>query len=175
MNRQEIVKIRRIHSKMDLTQYTIKAGHSRAKKPTNSLPHLSSSIQLSLIMPMIRLSTNIKLIDYSLTDPNLQEWAKNFSKFSATTLEYPEEVISVLVTQNETLTFKGTFDPAFLLTVSSPTSNPENNLKWSAAYFDHMKQTLGIADDRGFISFESPGKPYIGYKSTTLEELFKQK
>ncbi|KAK7449765.1 hypothetical protein VKT23_013240 [Stygiomarasmius scandens] len=120
-------------------------------------------------MPALELRTNVKI-------PNLQEYIKDFSKLSAETLGKPEEYICVLVLHDQPMTFKGTPEPAFLLNVTSLDNiNPEANVKYSAAFFDHFKKTLGIDGDRGYISFIDPGRAYLGFKGTTFGALWGSK
>ncbi|KAK7449764.1 hypothetical protein VKT23_013239 [Stygiomarasmius scandens] len=119
-------------------------------------------------MPAIELKTNVKI-------PNLQEYMKEFSKLSAEILEAPEEYVCVLVLHDQPMTFKGTPEPAFLLSIISLRSDPDINVKYSAAFCDHLKKTLDIDGDRGFISFANPGPAYLGHKGTTLEALWANK
>jgi hypothetical protein len=95
-------------------------------------------------------------------------------QFSAETLDKPEKYIETSYTYNETLSFNGTFEPAFILTVvrhpsflpssmplysiltcSAQTSldniNPESNEKYSKALFDFFKKKLDIPGDRGYM------------------------
>ncbi|KAF5372877.1 hypothetical protein D9758_001550 [Tetrapyrgos nigripes] len=115
-------------------------------------------------MPIVDFKTNVKI-------PNVEEYVKDLSKLSATLLGYPEEIICVSVLHDQPMSFKGTFDPTFLLSITLTESTPDNNSKLSAAYFEHFKKTLGIDDDRGYISFLDPGKSNLGFKGKTVEQL----
>ncbi|KAI0927936.1 hypothetical protein AcV5_005652 [Taiwanofungus camphoratus] len=59
-------------------------------------------------MPYLNLTTNV-----ALDDP--KAFCLEFSEFATKTLDKPKAFISVSYTYNETLTFNGTFDPAFQL------------------------------------------------------------
>ncbi|KAG6898238.1 hypothetical protein C0992_002252 [Termitomyces sp. T32_za158] len=122
-------------------------------------------------MPTLELSTNVKI-----TDP--KKFALEFSKvddiiFSADILKKPELYITVKYVYNETLTFQGTFDPAFTMTVYSLDNlNEEANEMYSKAFFGFFMEKLGIPGDRGYITFIDPGRAFIGHKSTTFAKIF---
>ena len=96
--------------------------------------------------------------------------AQRCPKFAADTLGKPESYISVSLDHSKPLTFKGTFEPAFLLTIVSliwliypvllPTRTaqisldnlqPEKNEKYSKAFFEFFKEKLGVPGDRGYV------------------------
>ncbi|KAG6918012.1 hypothetical protein DXG01_016864, partial [Tephrocybe rancida] len=136
-------------------------------------------------MPSLELSTNVKI-------DNPKDFALGFSKFSADTLAKPEDYITVKYIYNETLTFRGTFDPAFTLNVISLDNlNEELNEKYSKAFFDYFKKNLGIQGDRGYMyvtpfrvrvgdcftrsllsTFIDPGRGFLGYQGTTFATIF---
>ncbi|TEB31348.1 Tautomerase/MIF [Coprinellus micaceus] len=117
-------------------------------------------------MPSLDLTTNVAI-------PNEREFVLEFSKFAADTLSKPETYISINVKHNPNLTFGGTFDPAFLLTiVSLGNINPEKNEKYSKQLFEFFKEKLGISGDRGYILFNDPGNSYLGYQGTTFATIF---
>ncbi|KAG5722546.1 hypothetical protein E4T56_gene2930 [Termitomyces sp. T112] len=119
-------------------------------------------------MPILELSTNVKI-----TDP--KKFALEFSKFSAETLKKPELYITVKYTYNEILTFQGTLDPAFTMTVFSLDNlNEQANETYSKAFFDFFKEKLGIPGDRGYITFIDPGRAFFGHKGTTLATIFRK-
>ncbi|KAJ2926347.1 hypothetical protein H1R20_g10755, partial [Candolleomyces eurysporus] len=96
-----------------------------------------------------------------------------FSKFAAKILSKPEQYISVNVKYNPTLSFAGTFDPAFLLAiVSLDNISPEKNDEYSKELFSFLKEKLEIPDTRGYINFSDPGRAYLGYQSTTFATIF---
>ncbi|KAF8061640.1 Tautomerase/MIF superfamily [Lyophyllum atratum] len=120
-------------------------------------------------MPTLDFTTNVKL-----ADP--KAFALDFSKFSAETLGKPELYITVKVTYNETLTFGGTFDPAFQLSVVSLDNlNEELNEKYSKAFFDFFKRELNVPGDRGYVTFVDPGRGFIGHQGTTFATIFGSK
>lgn len=117
-------------------------------------------------MPAIVLTSNIKPAD-------LPAFVKEFSKVTAELLGKPEKYISVDFRHNETLSFAGTFDPAFLLVITSLGNiNPEVNEKYSATLFAYLKEKLGVPGDRGYITFNDPGNAYIGHEGTTFATIF---
>jgi len=117
-------------------------------------------------MPSLELKTNVPL-----SDPKL--FLLDFSSFAAKTLGKPEVYISVSYTYNENLTFNGSFDPAFLMTITS-LDNIEHKLNegYSKAFFAFFEQKLGIPGDRGYITFYDPGRAYLGHQGTTFATLF---
>jgi phenylpyruvate tautomerase len=94
----------------------------------------------------------------------------------------PEKYVLVNIKYNPFLTFGGSCDPAFLLTIVSRyrldawsctnhstsaqlklgDSNPEANIKYSAALFSFFEQKLGVPGDRGYITFNNVGGSCIG-------------
>ncbi|KAM6500931.1 Tautomerase/MIF [Amanita muscaria] len=100
-------------------------------------------------MPYLNLITNVKL--------------------GAEVLSKPEEYISVSITYNDTLTFNGTFDPAFQLVITSLGNiNGSKNVVYSKKLFSFLKEKLGIPDNRGYIVFQDPGVENLGFRSTTF-------
>ncbi|KAF5372876.1 hypothetical protein D9758_001517 [Tetrapyrgos nigripes] len=165
----------RLHA---LARYSMTCGRRVRDAVCKALPSVSNLQIHSPAMPALELKTNVKI-------PNLQEYIKDFSKvgqnfhaavsalktkskLSATTLGKPEEYICVSVLQDQPMSFKGTFEPAFLLNVTSLDNiNPDANAKYSAVFFEHFKKTLSIEGDRGYISFIDPGRANFGLKGTT--------
>ncbi|KAJ7184392.1 Tautomerase/MIF superfamily [Mycena filopes] len=117
-------------------------------------------------MPYLELMVNVPLRDE-------QKFALEFSKLGAKVLGKPEGYITVSITYNKTLTFAGTFEPAFALTITSLDNlNPEANEKYSLALSEFFQEKLNIPSDRGYITFNDPGRGYLGYKGTTFETIF---
>ncbi|KAG2020877.1 hypothetical protein CC2G_006169 [Coprinopsis cinerea AmutBmut pab1-1] len=117
-------------------------------------------------MPSLDLTTNVKIEDE-------KAFALEFSKFGASILGKPEKYISVNVKYNPALTFAGSFDPAFLLTiVSLDNIKPDLNEKYSAELFAFFKEKLGVPGDRGYVVFNDPGRAYIGHQGTTFAAIF---
>ncbi|KAL5528924.1 hypothetical protein ACEPAG_4898 [Sanghuangporus baumii] len=113
-------------------------------------------------MPSLQLVTNVKLDD-------VKSFSLAFSKLAARVLGKPESYISVSYTYNESLTFGGSFEPAFILTVVSLGNiNPQANAQYSKALFSFFGEKLGVKDDRGYIVFNDPGRQYLGYTSSTF-------
>ncbi|RPD76843.1 Tautomerase/MIF [Lentinus tigrinus ALCF2SS1-7] len=116
-------------------------------------------------MPGLDLKTNVTVADE-------KAFCIEFSKFAAETLGNPEDYISVHLDHSKPLTFKGTFDPAFLLTIISLDNlQPEKNEKYSKAFFAFFKEKLNVPGDRGYITFIDPGRSHIGYQGTTIQSL----
>ncbi|KAF8610713.1 Tautomerase/MIF [Ceratobasidium sp. AG-I] len=123
-------------------------------------------------MPAIQLSTNVKPRD----EAHEKELVLEISKFTAEILAKPEKYISVKFEHVPTLTFGGTFDPAFLMHITSLGNiNPEVNQTYSKALFDYLAKTLNIPGDRGYITFYDPGNAYLGHAGTTFETIFGKK
>lgn len=117
-------------------------------------------------MPSLLLTTNVKV-----ADP--KAFSLQLADFGAKTLQKPIKYISTAYTYNETLTFNGTFDPAFLLDINSLGNiNPAANAAYSKALFEFIKENLGIPDDRGYIVFTDPGNANMGHVGTTFATIF---
>ncbi|ESK88156.1 hypothetical protein Moror_5555 [Moniliophthora roreri MCA 2997] len=101
-------------------------------------------------MPILRLETNVKL--------------------AADTLGVPESLFAVTIYQQQPLSFAGTFDPAFVLTVTAlGAGNPGVNKRCVQAFTKYLEETLGVSNDRGYIILTNPGSSYIGYKGDTTD------
>jgi len=117
-------------------------------------------------MPALNLTTNVKVDDE-------RAFVLEFSKLSAELLKKPEQYISINLKHNPTLTFGGSFDPAFLLdVVSLDNINPDLNAEYSEALFAFFKEKLGVPGNRGYIVFNDPGRAYIGHEGTTFATIF---
>ncbi|PFH52482.1 hypothetical protein AMATHDRAFT_140110 [Amanita thiersii Skay4041] len=117
-------------------------------------------------MPYLQLTTNVKV-----EDP--KGFAREFSKLGAEVLGKPEGYISVSIAQNDTLTFGGSFDPAFqLLVISLDNINPQVNEVYSKKFFQFFKDKLNIPDNRAYITFIDPGRANIAHQSTTFATIF---
>jgi len=120
-------------------------------------------------MPSLSLKTNVKIA-------NPKAFSLEFSKFGAEVLGKPEVYITVDYTYNETLTFAGTHDPAFTLTiVSLGNLAPHQTEEYSAKIFEWLKEKIGTKSDRGYILFQDPGNAGIGHKGTTFATIFGSK
>ncbi|KAF8894734.1 Tautomerase/MIF [Infundibulicybe gibba] len=119
-------------------------------------------------MPSLDFTTNV-----AVSDP--KAFSLEFSKFSASILGTPEVFVSTNITRNELLTFNGSFDPAFLMTIISLNLTPEKNELYSKAFFAFFEEKLGIPGDRGYITFIDPGAASQGFKGTTFATIFSKK
>ncbi|QRW26908.1 macrophage migration inhibitory factor [Rhizoctonia solani] len=131
-------------------------------------------------MPAVVLTTNVKPRDEAHEKELVLDLSKarisNPQTFSAQTLGKPEKYISVAFNYVGTLSFHGTFDPAFLLHITSLGNiNPEVNEVYSKAFFEHFKEKLNIPGDRGYITFYDPGNAYLGHEGTTFATIFGKK
>ncbi|KAJ7776866.1 Tautomerase/MIF superfamily [Mycena maculata] len=119
-------------------------------------------------MPYLELMVNVQI-------PNETEFALAFSKIGAQAMNRPEGYISVSITYNKTLSFAGTFEPAFALNVTGLDDlTRATNEKNSAIFSEFFQSTLGIPNDRGYIVFKDAGRAFIGYKGTTWATLLEK-
>ncbi|KAI0293410.1 Tautomerase/MIF [Russula brevipes] len=118
-------------------------------------------------MPVLALETNVKI-------PDLRKFILNFSKTAATILSKPEMYISISYRYNEDLSFGGTFDPAFLLVVTSLGNiTPEQNEAYNEPFFRFIKYELGTSvADRGYITYSDPGRAHMSYQGQTFAQIF---
>ncbi|KAH9842541.1 Tautomerase/MIF [Rhodofomes roseus] len=117
-------------------------------------------------MPSLELKTNVPL-----EDP--KQFLLEFSSYAAKALKKPELYISVSYHYNENLTFNGSFDPAFLMTVTSLDNlKPGLTDEYSKAFFDFFQDKLGVPGDRGYITFLDPGRAFLGHQATTFATIF---
>ncbi|KAH6919149.1 Tautomerase/MIF superfamily [Coprinopsis sp. MPI-PUGE-AT-0042] len=114
-------------------------------------------------MPVLQFATNVKIED--------EKASRLLYQRSAQILEMPESITLVNVEYSPTMSFAGTFDPAFLLVITGDGFNPEINVKCSGAFFSFIEEKLAIPGNRGYIRFDNPGLAYIGYLGTTVEAL----
>jgi len=113
-------------------------------------------------MPTFGLTTNVHIADR-------KAFAIKFSKLCAETTEKPELYVSVKIDYNETLTFNGTFEPAFNFTiVSLDNIDHQKNEKYSKVFFDFFKKELGIPGERGYIHYVDPGRENLAYAGATF-------
>nr|VWO99125.1 Amidohydrolase family protein [Ganoderma boninense] len=69
--------------------------------------------------------------------------------------------------------FGGSFDGAFLLSITSLDNlPPDNTEKFSKLFAAFIQEKLGVAHDRGYIVFTDPGRANIGFQSTTFATIF---
>ena len=75
----------------------------------------------------------------------------------------------VHITDECTLCFAGTFDPAFTANIYSIGKiNPEMNVNTSKGLSEFFQEELGLPSDRGYISFHDMKGSNIGYKGATF-------
>ncbi|KAG8732733.1 hypothetical protein FRC11_011286 [Ceratobasidium sp. 423] len=121
-----------------------------------------------------------------------KEFILDLSKFTAKLLNKPEQYISVVYNHAATMSFHGTFDPAFLLHITSLGNiNPEANEKYSKALFEYFQEKLNVPGNRGYMyapllyfitvakymprscsTFYDPGRAYLGHEGTTFATIF---
>ncbi|RDX55203.1 Tautomerase/MIF [Lentinus brumalis] len=118
-------------------------------------------------MPSLDLRTNV-----TVEDP--KALCLQFSKLAAEVLGKPETYISVHLDQGKPLTFAGSFEPAFLLTIMGLGFTEERNPQIADVVFKFLKEKLNVPGDRGYIHFVDPGPHWIGYNNTTVAQFRKQ-
>ncbi|EEH38237.1 hypothetical protein PAAG_01158 [Paracoccidioides lutzii Pb01] len=119
-------------------------------------------------MPFIELLTNV-----ALSREQSKELALSLSKVSARILKKPESFISVQIRSDEVLTFAGTHDPCFQMRVTSLGNlNPDDNVNFSKAFAEFLKEEIGVTNDRGYVIFYDPDYANLGYKGTTGAKLW---
>ncbi|KAJ7146001.1 Tautomerase/MIF [Mycena epipterygia] len=124
-------------------------------------------------MPIFELTTNVKV-----ADPKAFSLVLNKAAIAALAVALGpgivDEYMTVSYTYNETVTFAGTHDPAFVLHVSSG-AETEKNEAMSKILFVHLEEALGAPSDRGYILFNNSGLINVGHKGTTFANLFNTK
>ncbi|KIK99727.1 hypothetical protein PAXRUDRAFT_822408 [Paxillus rubicundulus Ve08.2h10] len=119
-------------------------------------------------MPLISLTTNVKFA----SDEATKAFVTDLSKFSAKTIGKDEKLFSVDLSHNPYLAFAGTFEPAFMLSITVLDNvNPTNSQSWSKAFSDYFEEKLGTPSDRGYIAFLDPGEDFIGMMGSTVGAL----
>ncbi|KAI0685798.1 Tautomerase/MIF superfamily, partial [Cytidiella melzeri] len=120
-------------------------------------------------MPALELKTNVKL-----ADP--KAFLAEFSKLASATLGKPESFINVSYTYNEYMTWGGSFDPAYLLAITSLGNvNPESNVTYSKTFSEFFQERLGAPNSRGYISMIDPGPDNMGHRGTTFSAIFAER
>ncbi|KAJ6546932.1 Tautomerase/MIF superfamily [Mycena capillaripes] len=110
-------------------------------------------------MPYLELTVNVQI-------PNETEFSLEFAKTAAKALGKPESLTSTSVSYNKTLSFAGTLEPAFALTVLNLNNhNPEANEEFSAIFSEFLKSKLGISNDRGYMLVVFFFALFLFYKS----------
>ncbi|KAI0033306.1 Tautomerase/MIF [Vararia minispora EC-137] len=113
-------------------------------------------------MPLLAITSNVKPAD-------IKAFVLDFHKFAVKTLGKFDETTSISFNYQEHLSFGGTFEPAFILGITSLDNfSDEKNEAYSKVFFEYFQRTLGVPDHRGYIRFEDPGYAAIGYRSTTI-------
>ncbi|KAJ7468495.1 Tautomerase/MIF [Mycena latifolia] len=116
-------------------------------------------------MPIVELTTNVKV-----ADP--KAFSLGLNKAAAAALGM-DGYVTVSYNYNETVTFAGTHDPAFLLRVTTLGNGTEKNEVFSKTLFEYLEQALGAPSNRGYIIFNDPGHINLGHKGTTFATIFK--
>jgi len=117
-------------------------------------------------MPTLLLQSNVKIDD-------VKAFSLEFSQLGANVLKKPLKYMAVSYSYNESLSFGGTFDPAFVLSVHSLGNiSPEKNVQYSKALFEFLQNKLGVPGSRGYIVFDDPTNAYMGHEGTTFATIF---
>ncbi|ESK81881.1 macrophage migration inhibitory factor [Moniliophthora roreri MCA 2997] len=73
------------------------------------------------------------------------------------------------------MSFSGTMDPAYQCTIISLGNlTSEANVEYSKVLSEHFEKTLGVSNERGYITFIDPKRTHLGYKGTTFAQIFKK-
>ncbi|KAL9714741.1 hypothetical protein Ac2012v2_001400 [Leucoagaricus gongylophorus] len=116
-------------------------------------------------MPSLTLTTNVLVQDTKM-------FTLKFSEFAAQCLGKPEAYITVQYDYNDTITFGGSHQPAFTLTVVSLDNlTHAQNEVYSSKFSEWLKSELNLESNRGYIVFQDPGRSHIGYQGTTFESI----
>ncbi|KAK7031592.1 Tautomerase/MIF [Favolaschia claudopus] len=116
-------------------------------------------------MPIVELTTNVQV-----ADP--KAFSLDLNKAAAAALGM-DGYVTVSYNYNETLTFAGTHDPAFILRVTTLGNGTDKNDLFSKALSGFLEESLKAPSDRGYIIFNDPGHINLGHKGTTFATLFK--
>ena len=75
----------------------------------------------------------------------------------------------VHITDECTLCFAGSFDPAYTANIFSIGKiSPEMNVNTSKGLSEFLSEEMGLPDDRGYISFNDMKGTNMGYKGATF-------
>ncbi|KAJ6546931.1 Tautomerase/MIF superfamily [Mycena capillaripes] len=117
-------------------------------------------------MPYLELVVNVQI-------PNETEFSLEFAQLASKTLDIPISLVSTCVVYNKTLTFAGTLEPAFSLSINCLEKlNPEANKGFSAIFSEFITSKLKIGNDRGYVKFVDPGIGFVGFQGTTAAVIF---
>ncbi|KAH9944893.1 Tautomerase/MIF [Amylocystis lapponica] len=117
-------------------------------------------------MPAIELKTNV-----AVADP--KAFVVELSELSSTVLDKALPAVCASYTYVEHLAFHGTFEPAFLLVITSLGNlGPAENEAYSKAYFEFFEKKLGVVGTRGYITFVDPGMDYLAVDGMTATSFF---
>ncbi|KAN0127574.1 Tautomerase/MIF [Lactarius tabidus] len=121
-------------------------------------------------MPALTLETNVKV---SKSTTTRTQFHLSQSQLGAEMLKRPEKYVLISYRYNEFLSFNGSFDPAFQLTVIALDNvTPECTEEYSKTFFAFLNNTLGVPGDRGYILFNDPGRAHVGHEGTTFVQIF---
>ncbi|RZF41546.1 hypothetical protein LSTR_LSTR000260 [Laodelphax striatellus] len=118
-------------------------------------------------MPLFRIETNVpksKVPD---------DFLKTTSKLIAKVLSKPESYCAVLIVPEQMMSFGGSTEPtgqASLMSIGQ--LGVAQNKVISAALFKHIEETLGIPQNRMYITFTDSPTSVVGYQGTTFHEIF---
>jgi len=117
-------------------------------------------------MPYLYLVVNVQVEDSKTLIAEITELA-------AKTLNKPKSYVSAVCTYNETLSFAGTFEPAYNLQITSLGSfdTSEGNVAVSKTFADYIQKKFGISPTRGYIALADPGRDRMGYGGSTIGAL----
>jgi len=104
--------------------------------------------------------------------PDEYSFMTGLSACTAELYQCPESSIVLTVQHTSCLLFGGSFDPAYVVTVSSirqylePVFNSDN----AAALQNHLQESIGVLPGRGLVKFEILAESNIATNGTTLRD-----
>ncbi|KAL1681173.1 Tautomerase/MIF superfamily [Schizophyllum commune] len=116
-------------------------------------------------MPLVDLATNVSVADVKALSLEL-------SKAAAQILGKPEAFVGVRIQAGEVLSFGGSHEPAYMLSVTDLNTTREINEARSKALSEWLTEKLGLPNDRGLIAFIDPGANNLGFKGTSIVTFF---
>ncbi|XP_066959957.1 macrophage migration inhibitory factor homolog isoform X1 [Macrobrachium rosenbergii] len=117
-------------------------------------------------MPCLEISTNIP------KEKVTSDIILSLSKEIAACLGKPEQYVAVRILPDQLMSFGGTLEPcgtAQLLSIGK--LGVAENKVISAKIFALVEKTLGIPNDRMYITFVDAASSNIGYKGTTFHQI----
>ncbi|KFM75924.1 Macrophage migration inhibitory factor, partial [Stegodyphus mimosarum] len=117
-------------------------------------------------MPTLTINTNIPKA--KIPDGFLQSTAKLVAELLGKPLNY----VVVHINPDQLMSWAGSSDPCAVASLGSIGSlGKGQNIKISGKLFSHIKETLGINEDRMYITYVDLERANVGYAGTTFADL----